>query len=641
MPEQQISHAFVVPDRDFNQWFNVLRPYLKAFERVAVVRSPAGNDLNRYRTVTAVQAPLTWFQDDALNHIRRIYPSVVTVDLIKAETPEQLAPLLTRRINRKDRYGEQDTIPQHIFTRFVLEWATNHRPMSLKDTYNDKPAGGDLIESMDIRTEKNADVLCAASGTVIAIRGSENEFGYRSFIQIETFVDDQQYITTYEGTKNYEVKLRDTVEIGQVIAKCRDSRLRIIVQNPTGEGIDIFKLKHIVNPRDFVYIQSLRVRPISDGLRVRSLPSLDGNIVGKIYTWDLVEPLEHHGRAIEKMGMQNKWIKVRLLDGTEGYTAAWYAEALTKAEGSEVFLGVNPVGVNLDVHHIQGTPSPSKLGDIGWVRFGYNVSNGVGSEDINATLQHYLPIMQKYRQAGYRIIFTTSHQTYGEGKHEFWPWPNMTDDKWVALTDRFADMMNNIARQWASRDLISAWQIWNEQDAPIGATSSVPMHAHNYTRMFARVYQAIRTEDKTVQILTGGFTGGPGNGAAYARQVVENLPSNAKPDGIAFHPYGRGNGHPIYSSFGHIDDSIQAYSSVMSNNPLWITEWGVLDRPNDDPKDITKYALSFIQYLKTRYPGKIATMIWYAWAQGMHNGYGIVDKNGNPRSPLTNSFLSS
>jgi len=642
MPEQSISHAFVLPDRDFNQWFNVLRPYLKAFERVAVVRSPAGNDLNRYRTVTAVQAPLTWFQDDALNHIRRIYPSVVTIDVIKAETPEQLAPLLTRRINRKDRYGEKDNNPQHIFTRFVLEWATNHRPMSLKATYNDKPAGGELNESMDILTEKNADVLCAASGTVIAIRGSNNEFGYRSHIQIETFIDGEQFITTYEGTKEYKVKLRDKVTIGQEIAKCRNRRLRIIVQNPPNEGVDIFKLKNIVNPRDYIYIQGLRVRPISDGLRVRSLPSLDGTIVGKIYTWDLVEPLEHHGRAIEKMGVQDKWIKVRLLDGTEGYTAAWYVEATTKIDGSEVFLGVNPVGVNLDVHHTKGTPDPSQLGELGWVRFGYNVSNGTGSEDINAALQRYLPIMQQYRQAGYRIIFTTSHQTYGEGKMEYWPWPNMTDAKWITLTDRFADMMNKIARQWASRDIISAWQIWNEQDAPIGATSSVPMQPHNYTRMFARVYQAIRTEDSSVQILTGGFTGGPDNGAAYARKVVENLPSNAKPNGIAFHPYGRGvNGHPIYTQFGHIDASILAYSAVMSNNPLWITEWGVLDRPDDDPKEIAKYALSFIQYLKARYPGKIATMIWYAWAQGMHNGYGIVDKNGKARPPLTSSFLSS
>ena len=35
----------------------VLRPYLAKFERVAVVRSPAGNNLNRFRNVTAGQCP--------------------------------------------------------------------------------------------------------------------------------------------------------------------------------------------------------------------------------------------------------------------------------------------------------------------------------------------------------------------------------------------------------------------------------------------------------------------------------------------------------------------------------------------------------------------------------------------------------
>lgn len=461
-------------------------------------------------------------------------------------------------------------------------------------------------------------------------------------MQVESVVDGERYITTYEGTKDYEVELRETVEVGQVMAKCRADQLRIIIQHTTGDGVDIFPLKNIVNPRDYLYIQGLRVRPIADGLRVRSLPSLDGNVEGQMYTWDLVEPLEHHGRALEKIGKQDKWLKVRLLDGTEGYAAAWFLEATTKSEGSEVFPNVNPVGVNLDIYHARGVPNPNFLGDIGWVRFGYNVSNFNGSEDINAALQRYLPVITAYRNAGYHVVFTTSHQTYGEGKIQFYPWNQMSDEKWVQLINRFADMMAQIASQWAGRDLVSAWQVWNEQDAPIGAVASVPMHAHNYTRMFARVYQAIRSGDSNVRILTGGFTGGPGNGSNYANYLVENLPSNAKPDGICFHPYGRGvNGHPYYGHFGHIDDSIKAYSAVMPTKPLWITEWGVLDRPGDSPEEIAQYATSFIRYLKARYPGKIAAMIWYAWAQGMHNGYGLVDENGNPRPPLTSAFLSS
>ena len=74
-----ISHALVLPDMDFMEWFKVAEPYTKAFQKVAVVRSPSGNDLNRYRNVTAVQAPGVWIGNDALSHIRRVYPSVVRI----------------------------------------------------------------------------------------------------------------------------------------------------------------------------------------------------------------------------------------------------------------------------------------------------------------------------------------------------------------------------------------------------------------------------------------------------------------------------------------------------------------------------------------------------------------------------------
>ena len=87
MTDSSISHALVLPDRDFNNWLQVVRPYTDAFERVAIVRSPAGNDLNRYRNVSAVTAPLTWYQDDPLRHIRRVYPMVVRVDIVQAATP--------------------------------------------------------------------------------------------------------------------------------------------------------------------------------------------------------------------------------------------------------------------------------------------------------------------------------------------------------------------------------------------------------------------------------------------------------------------------------------------------------------------------------------------------------------------------
>ena len=640
MSDSFVSHAFVLPDRNFHEWLAALRPYLEKFEGVTALRSPAGNDLNRYRNVSAVQAPLTWWQDSALTHIRRIYPQVVMVDVIEAETPQQLEPIVQRRIRLDDRYGREDTTPKHIFDRFALGWAADSRLMTLLGRYNAKLKKGDLHEGLDLQTSPGANVLCAAAGRVISVRGDANDLGYRALIQVETTVEGERFIATYEGVAKVQVKQGDQVRLGQVMAQSQNGRLRLIVQNPPHNGVSLFQLKNVVNPRDYIYIPGLRVRPAVDGLRVRTLPSLQGEILGVMHSWQLAEPLEHHGRAIEKIGLPSKWLKVQAPAGFKGYAAARHLEAITESRGLEVFPGVNPVGVNLDVYHPRGRPEPSRLGEMGWLRFGYNVSNRTGSQDIEAALRRYLPLMEAYRRAGYRIVFTTSHQTYGEGRSQFWPWPQMTDAKWDKLIERFAAMMHDISRQWAGRDLVSAWQIWNEQDVPLGSTSAVPMRPRNYTRMFAKVYPAIRSADSKVQILTGGFASGPGWGSQYARQLVRDLPSDVEPDGIAFHPYGRGvNGHPIYAPFGHIDELVWAYSGVLPRKPLWITEWGALDRSLDSARDVAKYAGSFIRHLKARYSGKIAAIIWYAWAEGMHNGYGIVDINNNPRPPLSDIFL--
>lgn len=640
--EEVISHALVLPDHNFYEWLAVALPYQEHFPGLVIVRSPAGNDLNRFRNVSAVEVPLTWMSDSALTHIRRVYPRVVLVDVINAATPAQLRTIVHGRIERNDRYGELEMEVPHIFRRFALEWPTSARPMAVIETFNSDASRGDLREGIDIRSKADAEVICGAPGQVVSLANNGNNYGYRSYLQVESHVDEERFITTYEGLKLVRVKLGDEVSRGQVLAKSQDDRLRVILQNPPDRGFSFSNIANVVNPRDYIYIPEFKVRPTTDNLRVRNVPSRRGKILGKVYSWDLLEPLEHHGRAIEKIGVMDKWIKVRSFSGIQGYTAAWYLGATTASEGVEALPGVNPVGVNLDVYHDIGKPEASRLGGLGWVRFGYNVSNFVGSQDIAAAMERYLPLVESYREAGYRVVFTTSHQTYGEAQSQFWSWPQMTDAKWDRLIKRFAEMMGDIAAQWAARDLVAAWQIWNEQDAPIGAVASVPMSAENYTKMFTQAYRAIRSADSAVHIVTGGFTGGPQRGSAYARRLLRDLPDDVEPDGIAFHPYGRGlNDQPKYAIWGHIDESVWAYSSVLPNKPLWMTEWGVLDRPHDDINHVTKYATDMVRHLKVNYPGKFAAIIWYAWAEGMHNGYGIVDRQGKPRPPLTERFLSS
>jgi hypothetical protein len=130
-------------------------------------------------------------------------------------------------------------------------------------------------------------------------------------------------------------------------------------------------------------------------------------------------------------------------------------------------------------------------------------------------------------------------------------------------------------------------------------------------------------------------------GAAYARQTLAALPPGLRPDGVACHPYGRGPDPGLpYAPFGHIDDEVQAFLSVLPGRRLWITEWGVLDRPGDPPDQVAAYALDTLNHLVRRWPGQLQTAIWYAWAQGMDNGYGLVDAGDRPRQPLYDRFLN-
>jgi len=442
--------------------------------------------------------------------------------------------------------------------------------------------------------------------------------------------------------KNISVSEGQTVEIGDQLAEAAGNSFKIIIQMPP-HGSRAFRVPYIVDPTPIFYVQDIRVRPTVNNLRVRKLPSTDGEIIRTINPYEQFEVLSQHGRVLWRAGSdesENQWLKIKLPDGSEGFAAAWLLEAATKADKIEVFPGVNPVGVNLDALHPLGTPDANRLGDMGWVRFGYNVSNSIGSTDIVAAFNRYRPLAERYKRAGYKVAFTTSHQTYGEGIRNFWPWNQMTDEKWDQLIAVLNDMMAKIAKQWVLTGLVDVWQIWNEQDAGPNATSSAPMAAHNYAKMLRGNIQAIRSVDPNVTIITGGHTGGPGNGANYATQAINSLPVSLRPDGVALHPYGRGiYPGPPYAIFGHIDESINAYSKVMPGKPVWITEWGVLDRSGDPAEYVTKYALDFIRHIKTNHPDKVATMIWYAWAESMHNGYGLVDRLSNPRSPLYEQFI--
>lgn len=635
MSNNEISHALVIPDDNFNAWLQATQAYTRAFERVAIVRGTAGNDLNRFRNVTAVQAPLMWVNDDALLHIRRVFTQVVTVDIIPAKNPQQLSEVLQRRINADDRYGAQDNDPQHLFERFTLYWPSLYSPARIVRGFSND--ANNRFEGLDIASKQGSKVIAGATGAVIKVSDRNDALGYGPYVQVRTVFAGETFVVIYGGLQNIVARQGDPIRFGDVVGESAGNTFRFVVQKPGG-GQAGFRLPDVIDPVPLIYWQDMRVRPTDTGVRIRSAPNTSGEVLGQVGPLDTLESLETHGRTLLKLGTNGQWLRVRFAGREVGYAAAWFLEAAGDADVEVVFPGINPVGVNLDVFHPLGAPDTNRLGGLGWVRMGYNVSEGRGSTDLVAAYNRYFPHLQAYARAGRKVMLTLTHQTFGEAQG--YNWNQMNDGQWSDLTNRFAQIVGQIARQYAGKGVVHVYQIWNEQDAPAGAGSSVPLTPQVYGRLLKAAITAIRSADENVYIITGGHTAGPVNGSNYAKAAIAAT-GGVKPNGVAFHPYGRGtpDSNPNYRQFGYISESVDRYSLVLPGKPVWITEWGILDRPGDNPADIGRYATDFISYLKTRYGNRVATMIWYAWAQGMHNGYGIVDTGSNARPGLTDPFL--
>ncbi len=388
------------------------------------------------------------------------------------------------------------------------------------------------------------------------------------------------------------------------------------------------------------------VTPTEDRIRVRTQP-IDGDPVGMVSRGDVLQLLTATDKT--NVGTRGEWIHVRTPNGVEGYTAAWFFEIFDGPQ-PRYKIDANLPGVNLDIYHGLGRPDPRRLGKIGWIRLPYNVSldptkpagdsHRHGNTDIEATRQRYQPTLEAYARAGHKVLLVFTHQTFGEGAG--YRWDEMDSNRWRDLSTKFAAMVGRIAAQYANKNIVHAYQIWNEMDAHSGARASVPLPPADYANLLAQSIKAIRAADPDALVITGGHASGPGNGDRYAEQTLNALPAGIVPDGIACHPYGRGDmrSDEKYRHIGNIDDEITAYARLLPGIPIWITEWGVLDAPNENPTEIARYSREFIERIRTAHPHKVATAIWFAWAQGMDNGYGLVDTQGNDRGDFTTTYTN-
>ncbi|MCA9903730.1 MAG: M23 family metallopeptidase, partial [Anaerolineae bacterium] len=229
-----ISHALVLPDQNFFDWLRATDPYTRAFERVVVVRSPAGNDLNRYRDVTAVQTPGVWINNDAVSHIRRAYPNVVRIDVINVTTPDQLRTKLETRIAQADRFGE-NLNDGHINDRFIIMWPSDAQPARILRKFNADLGDGRRNEGIDVFTVPGSNVRAAVAGTVSGIVRQSSALNYGEYVQVTTVFNGQTYVVTYTNLQNISVALGTGVKQGDVIGQAKEAYSRLVVQR-SGSG---------------------------------------------------------------------------------------------------------------------------------------------------------------------------------------------------------------------------------------------------------------------------------------------------------------------------------------------------------------------------------------------------------------------
>jgi hypothetical protein len=490
-------------------------------------------------------------------------------------------------------------------------------------------------------------IRAGTSGTVAAVLGDRVR------------IDTSGYTVTYVNVRNFRVQSGQTVTADTVIAESvGPDSIQLLVQqaiDPTGMLVQPVgaveqpatpPTKPAPTPPPTV---PSSVVPTMDGVRLREKP-VDGKPIGQVGTAQVLVSLEPAADTQRKLGVSGQWLQIRTPDGLVGYVACQFLAAYTGPAVPPVGSpaptpATNILGMNLDMYNRLGRPSPDRLKGIGWIRVKFNVSfnpdnNTYGNTDINATYNRVKPFIEPYAKAGIKVLMVFTHQLFGEGAG--YHWPSMDTGRWNDLIPKYADFAKRAAQLFVGSGLVHAYQIWNEQDTPPAvARAAVPIPASDYANMLTQTIRAIRTVDKQTPIITGGHVRGPGPGSDYARATLAAMPGDVRPDGIACHPYGRGVAGHMFSPFGALAEEIRTYSSVMPGKPVWITEWGVLDRQGDMSvvNSVTDYAAGFVNIAKSQFPTQVAAAIWYAWADGMDNGYGLVDGGDRPKAPLYDRFL--
>lgn len=530
---------------------------------------------------------------------------------------------------------------------FTIEYPSAARPARITRKFI-PPDKTNSHEGINLYAPAGTNIKSGSGGKIKKVVTSNDALNYGVYVVIATNHNGITYRVTYAGLQNITVIAGQYVGLGVVIGQSagnNNGAVKVVVQTPKG-GMSGFKLPNVADPRPLIKLPQLRLRPTVNNLRLRSAPNLEAEIVGFVHTWSLLYTPETHYTALSKVEKQNQWLRVTRNSETY-FVAAWYLEAVSRRDPDAKRPKIPLAGINLDINHPLGIPNPLPLKNLGWVRMTYNLSynpsNGThGNTDIAATYNRYRPVLKQYADNGNKIVLVLTHQFYGEGAG--YVWEQMNTAQWQTLTARYADLARQVAAQYAGQNIVYAYQIWNEQDTlPGNGRAAVPIPAGDYAYLLSQTISAIRSVDGKAKIITGGHISGNALGVNYAKATLNAMPASIRPDGIAFHPYGVGPKGSPFNLFGIIDDAVRAWSLVMPGAPLWITEWGVLDHQGNDAiaGQVSEHATAFLNTLNNaEFKGAVTGALWYAWADSMDNGYGLVNAANQPKEPLYSSFLN-
>jgi hypothetical protein len=290
---------------------------------------------------------------------------------------------------------------------------------------------------------------------------------------------------------------------------------------------------------------------------------------------------------------------------------------------------VRGVNLNLDLE----TTSPADLRPMSFCRFVYDVSQERGNLDLNVIRPKYDAKINNYIAQGVTPIAILNHETYGEGRG--FAFDRMSDADWGRFIEEYTPFIRQIAGVYGTKFV---YQIWNEADQ--ASVAAVGLPARHYARMLDAAIDAIRGVVPAAKIITSGLVSGDVN---YWRTTWANLRNKGRLDGLALHAYGRrpSDGRDyratLGADFGTIRGLVDAYFPI-AQLPIWFTEWGVTGDPafNRPPNVPEVRVIEYIQAFLNEVHGdtRIAAAAYFAYADGMHNTFGLANERGVPKSAV-------